>query len=390
MIAGGPSLVESLPTLIHDALTASLEPGEQLYVAARAQGQDCLAVTASRVFRMSVDGAGKLRSQCVPLTQVRDIEVEAGPLGGRLSWLERDRTDRVILGFAGYDGGKFHRVAATMRQLASAAVGAETSRARVEGDPRPAVGDTASCGRCGHPTRAGSAYCGGCGARVSDACSECGSGLDPADRFCSQCGATQEPAPTGCSECGAPGVARQCFCTVCGFQMAAACGCCGRVVRAGWTYCPSCGETLVDDATDGLEEIDSEEDADEASLELPRPDPERLNRLGVSAFERDDFHEACRYFSEAVRVDPQNAGYQTNLGVAFGELGDDLQAFAAYRRAIELDPDQLPAYLHMGSLFLERERHTDAREIWERLIRQSPKSEEAAEAREYLRQLDDV
>ncbi len=122
--------MESLPTLIHDALTASLEPGEQLYVAARAQGQDCLAVTGSRVFRMSVDGAGKLRSHCVPLTQVRDIEVEAGPLGGRLSWLERDRTDRVIVGFAGYDGGKFQRVAATMRQLASAAVGAESVRTR--------------------------------------------------------------------------------------------------------------------------------------------------------------------------------------------------------------------------------------------------------------------
>ena len=91
-----------------------------------------------------------------------------------------------------------------------------------------------------------------------------------------------------------------------------------------------------------------------------------------------------------MELDRENAGFWTNLGVAYGELDDDLQAFAAYRRAVELHPEEVAAYLNMGYLYNEREQTAEAREMWENVVRLAPDSAEAAEARRNLRFLDQI
>ena len=67
-----------------------------------------------------------------------------------------------------------------------------------------------------------------------------------------------------------------------------------------------------------------------------------------------------------------------------------MQAFAAYRRAIELNPSEGQAYLNMGYLYNERERTSEAREMWEKVVQVAPDSEEAKEARDNLRSLGGV
>jgi Flp pilus assembly protein TadD len=169
-------------------------------------------------------------------------------------------------------------------------------------------------------------------------------------------------------------------------------------VRKGWTFCPICG----DDPNVEEEEEDPEEEGLPLRVDLPAAasispaaapragSAEALNQAGVRAYEAENYREAVRLFREASEADPSNSSYFTNLGVACGELDDDLGAFAAYLRAVDLNPQELQAYLNMGTLYAERERPVEAREVWERLIRIAPNSEEASEARENLRHIDYV
>lgn len=168
-------------------------------------------------------------------------------------------------------------------------------------------------------------------------------------------------------------------------------------MRREWVQCPFCGGERTSNlrANGGLEgavTLVGESDASQP-WEVRQPgkrNGEDLNLAGARAYEAGDYQEAIRLFGEAVSAEPDNARYHTNLGVAYGEAGNDLQAFAAYRRAVELDPPDLAAYLNMGYLYNERERPTDAREMWEKVIALAPDSDEAADAREALENLEEV
>jgi Flp pilus assembly protein TadD len=167
-------------------------------------------------------------------------------------------------------------------------------------------------------------------------------------------------------------------------------------MRRDWTYCPACGgEPAGADAVGGGE-LPSATAAQplDSGLELRgvsrAKEADQLNTAGIKAYEREEYGEAVRLFREATAAAPTNASYWTNLGVAYGESGDDTQAFTAYRRAVELNPRELPAYLNMGYLYNERERTPEAREMWEKVVQLAPDSEEAKEARDNLRGLGSV
>jgi tetratricopeptide (TPR) repeat protein len=76
--------------------------------------------------------------------------------------------------------------------------------------------------------------------------------------------------------------------------------------------------------------------------------------------------------------------------VALDEREMDAEAFAAYQRALELNPRQVTALLNIGYLYSEQEQFEEARQVWEQVIRVDPASEEAQEARDNLRNLDEL
>ena len=57
---------------------------------------------------------------------------------------------------------------------------------------------------------------------------------------------------------------------------------------------------------------------------------------------------------------------------------------------MKINPRELPAYLNMGYLYNERERTSEAREMWEKVVQLAPDSDEANEARDNLRNLGSV
>jgi predicted O-linked N-acetylglucosamine transferase (SPINDLY family) len=83
-----------------------------------------------------------------------------------------------------------------------------------------------------------------------------------------------------------------------------------------------------------------------------------LEGLGLAALRRERAAEGLEWLEQAARAEPSNARVQAHLGIALrrnGRLGD---AIAAYRRAIELDP-QPNTLLNLGRA--EREAgHRDA------------------------------
>ncbi len=84
---------------------------------------------------------------------------------------------------------------------------------------------------------------------------------------------------------------------------------------------------------------------------------------GAEALRDGDAGEAVRWLEVAVRLDAHEASAWTNLGVARRRLNELETAESAYRRAIDIDPSHLPAYLNLSGLLRLRGDGDAAREI---------------------------
>lgn len=241
------------------------------------------------------------------------------------------------------------------------------------------------CPECAASIPLEGCWCPQCGRQVHAPCWSCTRPLEPGAAFCAYCGTrATEPAVVQCAACRAvlpPGAG---YCVACGAQARIVCDECDRPLRREWLFCPACGGQPS--SGDG----DDEEPGDFTRSAPVTVTAQSLNDAGIRAYEAENYHEAARLFREAIAADGENSRYWTNLGVACGEIGDEIQALGAYRRAVELNPGELSAYLHMGSLFMSGERTAEAREMWETVIRQAPDSEEASEARDCLKHAEEL
>lgn len=388
MISEGPSLVEALSGPLHDLLHSLLRPDEELRIAVRSHLGEALAATTTRLLLLrEPHGVQEAR-----LDTLSDIRATTRPSGGSLTWSSSLPGAPTSFPYPSFDGVKFTQVAVRLRRMIT------ESNSQVSTPSAPHIAPSASpepkCTACGAVSAPGDCWCGACGHRMVALCGECGRALRSDACFCTGCGCpVDEAALVSCPGCGAEAVPGLAYCTRCGEQVRSACGDCDRPLRFGWSFCPACGGTPTGE--------DAEENAGPvpAAPDQPRPfdpphssaaDGARLNDAGVRAFEAGNLPEAARLFERAAGADPGNGAFWTNLGVARAELGDEGLALAAYRQAVVANPNQADAYLHMGTLFMEREQSTEAREAWEKVIKIAPDSEEAAEARENLRHLHEI
>ncbi|MEK6771729.1 MAG: tetratricopeptide repeat protein [Pseudomonadota bacterium] len=100
------------------------------------------------------------------------------------------------------------------------------------------------------------------------------------------------------------------------------------------------------------------------------------NTLGNLLSARGVWDEALRHYRQAVAGDPQRAIFHHNLGHALQQLGKE-EAEAAYRRAIELEPQFSPAYANLGGLLVKLERCKDARDLLRRAVELDPANVDA-------------
>ncbi len=71
---------------------------------------------------------------------------------------------------------------------------------------------------------------------------------------------------------------------------------------------------------------------------------EMHSREGLSAFAEGDYEQAIGHFSEAIKLDPDNARALNNRGMSYVKAGKYDLAMADYTRALQLNPQFAEAY----------------------------------------------
>ncbi|WP_038378512.1 serine/threonine-protein kinase [Bradyrhizobium elkanii] len=105
----------------------------------------------------------------------------------------------------------------------------------------------------------------------------------------------------------------------------------------------------------------------ERAIRLFRDNAEALNRIAAHMAERGHERRAIELFQELADIVPESKSIlMVNIGNAQLRLGDIRSAVAAYRKAIETDPDNALAYCRLGDIESEAGRHEKAAECFVR------------------------
>lgn len=87
---------------------------------------------------------------------------------------------------------------------------------------------------------------------------------------------------------------------------------------------------------------------------------EELERQAIEAFKEDEFEQAADLYTQAIRLDPSNAGFYVDRAWANIKLENYTDAVADANRAIELDSSLAKAYLRKGIACFSLEEYQTA------------------------------
>jgi serine/threonine-protein kinase len=90
-------------------------------------------------------------------------------------------------------------------------------------------------------------------------------------------------------------------------------------------------------------------------------------------YARGESQLAILAFQHAIELDPKQARYHLNLGVAFEQLGRLDDAVASYDRSIELEPKNVGSHLNLGNALLKKGELEDAIAAYRESVELDPK-----------------
>jgi predicted CXXCH cytochrome family protein len=96
-----------------------------------------------------------------------------------------------------------------------------------------------------------------------------------------------------------------------------------------------------------------------------------LTYLGVTYAESGNAQTGAGVLNLATRLYPNDPGAHFNLGVAYGAMGNPNE-IAEYRRALEIDPDQVLAYLNLGAALYNKGQYEEAIQVYRQGINVNP------------------
>ena len=108
------------------------------------------------------------------------------------------------------------------------------------------------------------------------------------------------------------------------------------------------------------------------AVELAPREVGMLNAHGLALGRLERPREALERFEAVVASAPQFAPGHYNRAAALDALGRLSEAEAGYRRALELQPEHVPARAGLASLALRRGRHLDAKRLAEQALATEP------------------
>ena len=98
-----------------------------------------------------------------------------------------------------------------------------------------------------------------------------------------------------------------------------------------------------------------------------------LVNLGNTCYHKREYGQAIEYYTEAIRLDPNDAIAHRSRGVAYTETGDYDRAIADYSEAIRLDPEYADAYHNRGVAYRKIGDYDRAIADYSEAIRLDPK-----------------
>ncbi len=112
-------------------------------------------------------------------------------------------------------------------------------------------------------------------------------------------------------------------------------------------------------------------------------DPMSHSNMGAYLQQHGELQSAVEQDQIAISLTSDRgllASTYANLGTAYRELGNDLQARQSYEQAVHLDPNQFNAYFGLGSLLQKQGKLDEALAAYQQALRIAPDSKEAQDA----------
>jgi tetratricopeptide (TPR) repeat protein len=108
-------------------------------------------------------------------------------------------------------------------------------------------------------------------------------------------------------------------------------------------------------------------------------------QLGNLYFEAERYDEAIKWYSDALRLSPNEVEVSTDLGVSYYYANQPEKALEQFGRSLKIDPKHAKTLLHLGIVkWFSKQDLPGAQQAWEQVITLAPQSPEAQAARRAL------
>lgn len=94
--------------------------------------------------------------------------------------------------------------------------------------------------------------------------------------------------------------------------------------------------------------------------------------LGEARRLQQDFAAAVTAYRRALQIQPQDGVIWNDLGITYATLNRQIDAIKAFREAIRIDPDYAKAWYNLGGTYVALNRQTDAAAAYREAIRIDP------------------
>jgi tetratricopeptide (TPR) repeat protein len=107
--------------------------------------------------------------------------------------------------------------------------------------------------------------------------------------------------------------------------------------------------------------------------------------LGNMYFDAERYDDAIKWYSEAVKLQPNDVNVSTDLGVSYYYTNQPDKALAQFEHSLKIDPRHAKTLLNVGIVrAFGKQDLESASKAWEEVIRLAPNSPEAEAAKRAL------